>query len=78
MTMRVTVKAFGELRRLLGGEKLELDLPAGACVADALRAAGLPDVVDVWALLDGSRAGRAEPLREGAEVSFFQPVGGGC
>ncbi len=75
--MRVTVKAFGGLRRFLGGESRDFDLPDDARVADALRTAGMPDDVDVWTLLDGVRAGRQEPLREGAVVSFFQPVGGG-
>jgi len=75
--LKIKVRAYGALRQILGRRELEIELPAGATVADALRAAGLPNRVDVWVLLDGVRAGREAPLSEGAVLDFFQPVGGG-
>lgn len=77
MNLRVQVKIFGALRREAGAGELVLELPAGARVADALAAAGIADRVDVWALVDGSRARREYELTDGAELVFFQPVGGG-
>jgi molybdopterin converting factor small subunit len=75
--LKIRVRAYGALRQVLGRRELELELPEGATAADALRAAGLPDRVDVWVLVDGSRAALQAPLSEGAVLDFFQPVGGG-
>jgi len=75
--MRIKVRVFGNLREMAGAAEMEIDLPDGAAVVDAIGASGLEDRVDVWVLVDGSRAGRGELLRDGAEIVFFQPVGGG-
>ena len=75
--MNVTVVLFGALRGKAGRSELRLDLPAGATVAQAIAASGLEDRVDLWVLVDGERAGRERLLAEGAQLTFFQPVGGG-
>lgn len=75
--MRVSVELFGALRAQVGAGARELELPEGARVRDALTALGLPDRVDIWALLDGQRAPREAELRDGARLGLFQPVGGG-
>ncbi len=75
--MRVSVTLFGGLKRSVGAGELTLELVEGATVLDALLACGLPDRVDIWALVDGQRAGRSVCLHAGAQLSLFQPVGGG-
>ncbi len=77
MAIRVQVILFGALRRMAGRPELELALDDGARVRDAVVACGLPDRVDIWALVDGRRAGRLQELADGARVELFQPVGGG-
>jgi molybdopterin converting factor small subunit len=77
MSIKVRVKVFGALRKQAGGEELEIELEQGARVIEAIQAAGLEDRVDLWVLLDGDRAGREARLHDGAELTFFQPVGGG-
>ena len=75
--MKVRVVLYGNLRRLAGAGERELELSDGSTVADAIMALGLPDRVDIWALVDGRRAGRGRELYDGVEVRLFQPVGGG-
>ncbi len=77
MPIRVTVTLFGGLRQVAGATVLELELQEGASVRDAILACGLPDRVDIWALVDGVRAERDRVLDDGAQVNLFQPVGGG-
>ncbi|RME24146.1 MAG: MoaD/ThiS family protein [Deltaproteobacteria bacterium] len=75
--MNVRVVLFGLLRQKAGFERGDVELEQGATVADLLARLGLPDRVDVWALVNGRRASRDTALSDGAEVQFFQPVGGG-
>lgn len=75
--MKVTVELFGPQRERAGRERLVLELPAGATVADAIRVAGLVDRVDLWVLVDGRRVARDSALADGARLAFFSPVGGG-
>jgi len=75
--MRIEVLLFGALREQVGAARRDLELPPGARVREALAALGLPDRVDIWALVDGARAGRDATLAEGSRLSLFQPVGGG-
>lgn len=75
--VHVSAELFGALRAQVGAGHRELELPDGARVRDALAALGLPDRVDIWALVDGERAPRDAPLRDGARLGLFQPVGGG-
>ena len=77
MPIRVTVTLFGALRQTAGAAELQLELEAGASVRDAILACGLPDRVDIWALVDGERADRGQVVRDGCQVNLFQPVGGG-
>lgn len=77
MPIRVTVTLFGALRPAAGATELELELEEGASVRDAILACGLPDRVDIWALVDGVRAERNRIVDDGAQVNLFQPVGGG-
>lgn len=81
--MRVTVRLFARLRELAGREQWDLDVAAGATVADAWTV-----VTDAHPSL--SPFGRAissavndqfsrmsQPLHEGDDVAFLPPVSGG-
>jgi molybdopterin converting factor small subunit len=77
MTISIHVSTFGALRKAAGGAELNIDLPTGSSVADAIAACGLEDRVDLWVLVDGTRADRKVLLSDGAKLTFFSPVGGG-
>lgn len=83
--MQVTVRLFAMLRQEAGRERVEVELPAGACAADAAAAAF--DAVGM------SAAGRAVPaayavnrrqvgegaaLGDGDELAILPPVSGGA
>jgi molybdopterin synthase catalytic subunit len=77
--MRVTVRLFAQLRERAGRDQLELDLPDGARVADALAAvdelaAGLPLVMAV----NREYASEDLPLSAGDELALVPPVSGGA
>ncbi len=63
--------------RVFGAAELDVELEDEACVKDAIAAIGLEDRVDIWVLVNGTRTGRDTRLSNGAELTFFQPVGGG-
>src|ERR687888_2260534 len=77
--MIVRVRLFAMLRERAGRDELELELPDGARVADALAAvddlaAGLPLVLAV-----NREYARAEaPLHAGDELALIPPVSGGA
>ena len=71
------IEVHGTLRKQVREKKFKLDLPERSRVADAIAAAGLADRVDLWVLLDGSKAGREARLSDGCRLTFFQPAGGG-
>ena len=77
--MRVTVEAYGELRRyLLAGEpQRDVELANGATLADLARALDAePD--DLPLARRGDAIIRDEaPLRDGDHIELFAPVGGG-
>jgi sulfur carrier protein ThiS len=77
--MRITISAYGEVRRyLLGGERERaLELAEGATLADLARAleAG-PDDFFVARRDDGVLR-EESPLRDGDRIELFAPVGGG-
>jgi len=83
--MRVTVEAFGELRRyLLGGEpERVVELPEGATLADLARALDTdPDDLPLArrTLSDGSNPAmlhEESALHDGDRIELFAPVGGG-
>ena len=77
--MRVTVRLFAILRERAGRDRLELDLPEGARVADALRevdhlAGGLSLVMAV----NREYAAADQPLEAGDELALIPPVSGGA
>jgi sulfur carrier protein ThiS len=77
MGLFVFVEVLGRLRAQVRAERLQMELPEGSRVADAIAAVGLVDRVDLWVLLDGSKAGREARLSDGCRLTFFQPAGGG-
>jgi hypothetical protein len=77
MGLAVWIEVQGRLREHVAAEKFQMELPDGSRVADAIAAAGLADRVDLWVLLDGSKAGREARLSDGCRLTFFQPAGGG-
>ena len=76
--MRVTVRLFAMLRERAGTGQLELELPEGARVSDALAAVadlagGLPLVMAV----NRRYADVGAPLAPGDELALIPPVSGG-
>ena len=76
--MRVTVRLFAQLRERAGRPELELELPDGARVRDALAAvgelaAGLPVVMAV----NREYAAEDAPLAPDDELALVPPVSGG-
>ncbi|MFN8175938.1 MAG: molybdenum cofactor biosynthesis protein MoaE [Solirubrobacteraceae bacterium] len=77
--MIVRVRLFAQLRERAGARELELELPEGARVGDALErldhlAGGLPLVLAV----NRTYAGPDEPLSAGDELALIPPVSGGA
>jgi MoaE-MoaD fusion protein len=77
--MRVRVRLFAMLRERAGTGELELDLPEGAVVRDALEqlaevAAGMPVVMAV----NREYADEDAPLAPGDELALIPPVSGGA
>jgi molybdopterin converting factor subunit 1 len=81
--MNVTVRLFARAKDLAGCDRLEIDLPAGATVADLRRR-----LIETRPALEGllSRcavavnaefAGEGQVLSEGAEAALLPPVSGG-
>jgi molybdopterin synthase catalytic subunit/molybdopterin converting factor small subunit len=80
--MQVTLRTFAVLREL-SAERLQVDLPDGACLADAWSelASRHPGVAPhrpyVRGARNGSYAAWDVPLADGDEVAFLPPVSGG-
>jgi molybdopterin synthase catalytic subunit len=77
--MRVTVRLFAQLRERAGRDALELELPEGALVQDALDAvgelaAGLPVVMAV----NREYAAAGDALSPDDELALVPPVSGGA
>ena len=77
--MKVTVRLFAILRERAGSDRLELDLPDGARVSDALAevdhlAGGLRLVMAV----NREYAAADHPLAAGDELALIPPVSGGA
>lgn len=76
--MHVSVLLFAGLRERAGTTELELELPEGACVADALERLGeLTSGVPVVMAVNHEYADGDQELRPGDEVALIPPVSGG-
>jgi molybdopterin converting factor subunit 1 len=83
--VRISVKLFAILRERAGRSALELDLPDGATVADAIDRLrdepGLDEPLDrirVAVAVNREYASAAEPLSAGDELALVPPVSGGA
>jgi molybdopterin synthase catalytic subunit len=82
--IRVKARLFARLREQAGIDSVELDLPAGATVADAYRqlrhghARLEPDLGIVRPALNQEFAAWEATLSEGDELAFIPPVSGGA
>ncbi len=77
--MLVRVRLFAQLRERAGARELELDLPEGACVRDALaRVDGLADGLPLVMAVNREYAPRDAPLAAGDELALIPPVSGGA
>jgi molybdopterin converting factor subunit 1 len=83
--MTVSVRLFAILRERAGRDRIELDLPATATVADALaalgRERGLGEVIDrmpVTMAVNREYAGEETQLANGDELALIPPVSGGA
>src|SRR5205807_6742972 len=78
VSMEVRVRLFAGLRERAGSDVVELDLPDGALVADALERLGdVTDGVPVVMAVNHEYAGADVSLHQGDEVALIPPVSGG-
>ena len=81
--MKVTALFFAQVRERAGRASVELSLPEGSRLADALAvlAREYPALAPLWpqlAVAVNGRLARPEtPLEEGAELALLPPVSGG-
>jgi molybdopterin converting factor subunit 1 len=76
--MRVRVRLFAGLRERAGASEIELDLPEGARVGDALaQLRALTEGMSVVLAVNEEYADAAEVLHAGDEVALIPPVSGG-
>jgi molybdopterin synthase catalytic subunit len=77
--MHVRVRLFAALRERAGAEQLELELPDGARVRDALRhVSTLTEGVPVVMAINREYAAEDDVLRTGDELALIPPVSGGA
>ena len=76
--MQVRVRLFAGLRERAGAAHVELELPDGAVVGDALeRMRALTDGIPVVMAVNHEYARPGDPLHGGDEVALIPPVSGG-
>ena len=76
--MQVRVRLFAVLRERAGADQLELELPEGALVSDALtQLQSLTNGVPVVMAVNQEYAEVGDALRAGDEVALIPPVSGG-
>lgn len=76
--MQIRVRLFAGLRERAGASELQLELPEGALVADALdRMRELTDGVPVVMAVNHEYADPGSALESGDEVALIPPVSGG-
>src|SRR3954469_24482221 len=79
MSMTVTVPLFAILRERAGRDRLELELPDGARVADALEAVDdLAGGLSLVMAVTPEDAAPADPPSPGDEPALLPPVSGGA
>jgi MoaE-MoaD fusion protein len=77
--MRVQVRLFAALRERAGRDALELELPEGARVSDALAAVDeLAGGLSLVLAVNREYADPADELRAGDELALIPPVSGGA
>ncbi|HET6869281.1 MAG TPA: molybdenum cofactor biosynthesis protein MoaE [Solirubrobacteraceae bacterium] len=77
--MQIRVRLFAGLRERAGATELELELPEGAVVADALeRMRDLTNGVSVVMAVNHEYADPGSALESGDEVALIPPVSGGA
>lgn len=79
--MHVRVRLFAMLRERAGSSELELELPEGARVRDALAAdavAALADGLPLVMAVNREYADAEQPLSPGDELALIPPVSGGA
>jgi molybdopterin synthase catalytic subunit len=77
--MRVTVRLYAQLRERAGSRELELELPDGARVRDALAAVGdLASGIPVVMAVNREYAAADVELSAGDELALVPPVSGGA
>lgn len=77
-TMTIEVKLFAMLRERAGADRVEVELPEGATVADLLtRLADLIGALPVRAAVNREYTGEGQALQPGDEVALIPPVSGG-
>jgi len=77
--MKVQVRLFAGLRERAGVNEMELELPEGACVGDALeRLADVAGGMRVVMAVNREYARADAPLAPGDELALIPPVSGGA
>src|SRR5436305_6684162 len=77
--MQVRVRLFASLRERAGTGELELELPDGARVHDAIEQLGeIVDGLTVVTAVNHEYAGDGAKLRQGDELALIPPVSGGA
>lgn len=77
--VQVRIRLFAGLRERAGASEVELELPEGARVADALdRVRDLTDGVPVVMAVNQEYADPGAPLHTGDEVALIPPISGGA
>jgi molybdopterin synthase catalytic subunit len=77
--MKVTVRLFAMLRERAGSDRVELDLPDGARVADALAAVEhLAGGLSLVMAVNREYAATDQALHAGDELALIPPVSGGA
>lgn len=74
--MTITVRLFATLRQNRG-KTLELALPAGAAIEQALKELDIAECDAAILLCNGRHAQLTDRLQAGDTLSIFPPVGGG-
>src|SRR5437588_1839400 len=76
--MQVRVRLFAQLRERAGADEVEIELPEGALVSDALeRLSAVTDGVRVVVAVNHEYANPNASLASGDELALIPPVSGG-